>query len=407
MMIHFQADRNNSEPICLRASEVKPKLDRFIVKLFEKDEKDSIPKEWIQSKHPNGVDVALKYRMTIKHNGVSIVPAERIPRIFYGNTGVRNDEEKRNAVWFDNGLKLTILCFVPRLMEKIQDCIADFFIVTNFGTMQSKGFGSFTVMERESDKECDIAAALKENFDSKKCFKISVNQSGYDNEAQTILFDTIKQVYSVMKSGWRMPYERSYIYQYMHKKPKNIGNEKAFMKKKNVSPNVMTERTEAMIRQGKINLWTDMRDNQYYYVRALLGVGEQLRYKASLHGGWETIEISHVKNKEGNPYMKGDDKKIERVPSPIFFKVVDGNIYFVADRISEEIYEKYFSFFNKRTRESCVLPVPEESMFSIDDFVNSFVDHYNKVFLQKVTKKQRSYAKIYPIEEVKPCQNTI
>lgn len=399
MMIHFQATQNGGEPVCLRASEVKPKLDRFIVNLLGKDR---VPKEWIQSKHPNGVDVALKYRMTIKHNGVSSVPAEQIPNIFYGNMGIRNAEEKRNAVWFNNGLELTILCFVPKLMEEIQRCIADFFIVTNFGTMQSKGFGSFIVSEINKKKvNVDVAKALKSHYSAEMCFKIQVNQGGQNSDTQKELFDTVKQVYSVMKSGWRRPYERSYIYQYMHYKPENIGNEKAFMKKKNVSPNVMTDRTREMFERRRNYLWTEQPDNQYYYVRALLGIGEQLRYKASLQGGWETIQISNVKNKEGTPYMKGDDKKIERVPSPIFFKVVDGNIYFVADRISEEIYERYFSFFNKRTRRSCVLPAPEKSMFSIDDFVNSFVDHYNNVFLPKVMQERRSDAKTYQIIQCK------
>lgn len=407
MMIHFQADQRGSVPICLRASEVKPKLDRFIVKKLGKE---NIPREWIQSEHLNGKDVALRYRMTIMHNKHTVIPSYRIPKIFYGNMGIRNDEEKRNAVWFD-GLELTILCFVPELMKKIKVCIAEFFIVTNFGTMQSKGFGSFTVTEvNGKEVNVDVAKALKLHYGAEKCFKIPVNQGRNNSETKTELFDTIKQVYSVMKSGWRRPYERSYIYQYMHDKPRDIGNEKAFMKKKNVSPNVMTDRTRVMFEQRKNYLWTEQPDNQYYYVRALLGLGEQLRYKASLQGGWETIQISHVKNESGDIYQKGDEKKIERVPSPIFFKVIHGDIYFVAGRIPERFYEpnenkRYFSFFNKRTRRKCVLPVPEKSIFDIDDFIKSFVDHYNNVFLSKVKRDRLTDAKTYSIitcSEVQP-----
>lgn len=48
-MLHFQY---NEQGVCLRASEVKPKLDRFIIKWLER-KSIQIPTDWYISKeHP-------------------------------------------------------------------------------------------------------------------------------------------------------------------------------------------------------------------------------------------------------------------------------------------------------------------------------------------------------------------
>jgi len=181
MLLHFQAKPTNEENVCLRASEVKPKLDRFIVKKLEgKDKLKQAHPSWIQAEHQNGEDVALKYRMTIvrcsecmniyetdhrtgkdKKNGVP-EPDFVLPNIYYGNMG---DKPEIYGVFFLDGLEIRITCFIPELLKCIDEYIAEFFAVTNFGTMQSKGFGSFTVMGEKY--KCDIATALKANYDSK------------------------------------------------------------------------------------------------------------------------------------------------------------------------------------------------------------------------------------------------
>lgn len=440
MLIHFQADRNGNETVCLRASEVKPKLDRFIVKLIGKK---NISKNWIQAEHLNGVDVALKYRMTITHGGANPIPSELIPEIFYGNMGIANDK-KRNAVWFNKGLQLKILCFVPDLMRQIEACIVDFFIVTNFGTMQSKGFGSFTVSEINGKSldslESDIGKVLKENYEAEKCFKIQVNRARKRNEAQNELFDTIKQIYSVMKSGSRSPFYHAYIYTYMHEKYKidgkmvNIGNEKAYMKKKGVSPNFMTNSWVKRNWKMKDILGIRMDDSKYYYVRALLGVGKKITYNTDnpeyvqrKRGekqydkkterpipAKETITIRHVKNSAGDPFEDGSNERIERFSSPIFFKIIDNAIFIVAGRIDEEIKGKFFVFKNSsekcllyrhnQTNGEVVLQVPKT--FDIDDFMQEFVNFYNDIYLKRNHTRNRNF-KDYRIVEVQLCQSTM
>ena len=167
ILIHFHAKHEDGLNVCLRASEVKPKLDRFLVKKYGKP----IPPGWIRSKNVNGADTALKYRMTITCNGNDTIiyesgtkenrhPENKLPAIFYGNMNAKGSDVKY-GVFFKSGLTLTVICFIPELSEFIEKNIAAFFAVTNFGTMQDKGFGSFTV----KGKEGITAKELKEYYD--------------------------------------------------------------------------------------------------------------------------------------------------------------------------------------------------------------------------------------------------
>lgn len=208
ILIHFQANQEgNGRNVCLRASEVKPKLDRFLVKkLGGHDAIIRDHKEWIRAEHPNGVDLSLNYRMVIwrEDNNSTIFESttqenrNKLPAIFYGNRQSRpNAAPVKFGVFFNNGLKVRISCFNNELGEKIDNNISEFFAVTNFGTMQSKGFGSFTVKE----KEINVAAALRSNYSASSCYVIDTHFLGGSSLSQNELFDAIKQIYSIMKSG--------------------------------------------------------------------------------------------------------------------------------------------------------------------------------------------------------------
>ena len=67
IMIHFQANPETELNVCLRASEVKPKLDRFLIrKIGGRDEITTKHKEWIRAENTNGTDLSLNYRMSIR-----------------------------------------------------------------------------------------------------------------------------------------------------------------------------------------------------------------------------------------------------------------------------------------------------------------------------------------------------
>lgn len=81
------------------------------------------------------------------------------------------DGSKKYGVFFIDGLNIQITCFISDLKKFIDENIAEFFAVTNFGTMQNKGFGSFTI---EGMEEETVIEALKNNYDSKNALELQL-----------------------------------------------------------------------------------------------------------------------------------------------------------------------------------------------------------------------------------------
>ena len=150
-IIHFQHDQAGAT---LRASEVKPKLDRFLLNKMEQE----TGKRVAVLKADNGYAVmftdkehnALNYRMNfeVPGNAYWVEPGTFKPEsysIYYGNSGVHDEKEKKKAV-FTNPV-MNLMCFNQVLRNYIEKYLVEFFAVTNFGTMQDKGFGSFMPKE--------------------------------------------------------------------------------------------------------------------------------------------------------------------------------------------------------------------------------------------------------------------
>lgn len=178
-LIHFQHDQ---EGATLRASEVKPKLDKFILTKLGGDDgyKEGIriakEKGWLVGKgdHP-----ALDYKMRIvakdpqqivlnviekRDHGRQLY--DEIGRTLYttpnypdnnnsmimGNMGGRIKEDVLNFVMFRD-ISIYFIFKVESLKSNIRNDIFDFFSETNFGNRTSKGFGSFLVNAID-DVEC-------------------------------------------------------------------------------------------------------------------------------------------------------------------------------------------------------------------------------------------------------------
>ena len=239
-LVHFQAEQVGAT---LRAPEVKSKLDSYIISCLMKTQKlnfDEFKKKNKDLFRDAGNHDALDYKM-------SIIDTEE-PRyvqlgsrnnymIFYANMGGGN--------WkgIISNPKITIMCFNKDLQKHICDNIDSFFNVYNFGFMQGKGFGSFSVKEKyksklsDNDKET-IADGLKQVSGAEKCYYFEYN--AVPNNDWNKMFDDIKLYYGIMKSGFnfRDNYSRSYLFQYMHEK--GIDNEKAYMKQEKIAPAVNT-----------------------------------------------------------------------------------------------------------------------------------------------------------------------
>lgn len=374
--IHFQARNSGST---LRATEVKPKLDRYLIRLAKIAGVDY--KNWMLSDNSKALDY--KMRITAGQNRIGDMRIEDF-RIYYGNMGA---EERKELVFRD--CKLSIVCFNKELRKFIDKYIKDFFIVTNFGTMQGKGFGSYVV----ENWDAGMSVEAKEQYVVDRLCKDSGAQYCYVFDAATTLpktFARIKTVYALMKSGINFhSYSRSLLIKYMHEK-KRIGNEKAWLKQKRIAP--------AIGRQSY------QHDDKNYYVRALLGVADRNEYIKDLHnrGDKATVFIKNVPE-------DGCEDVIERFPSPIFFKIVGNTVYYIARSIHPSIYGKKFCFESSNYHTACnigYLTVPTIEKLG-NDFIDDFMFYCYKQFEEYDYLDRYHETRGLIIEEVKcSCQNT-
>ena len=152
-LLHFQPEQYGAT---LRASEVKPKLDRFLIDKLGGVCK--IEKTWLIG---DGEHHALNYKMRIEGIGnpvedIKLRPSHKgnkwgtapFPSVMSNMGGKEKREELVNFSMY-NIVEMTIICREGGLYKQIKDNVALFFARHNFGQRSNKGFGSFTVSRIE------------------------------------------------------------------------------------------------------------------------------------------------------------------------------------------------------------------------------------------------------------------
>ena len=196
------------------------------------------------------------------------------------------------------------------------------------------------------------------------------------------MFEEIKKYYGVLKSGQNFKgYARSYIYKYMHDKF-NIGNEKAWMKKNGISPNVITK--------SNINKKDVQNDLNPRYVRAMFGKGDVIRYRVDS----DDVKVS-VKPAESQA------DPLDRIPSPLFFKIIGKYVYIIAKDVPTEVYDQEFVFDGYKEDNLGTPSVDDFSdyggKFPIEDFLDNYMNYYNGK-LRNDIHDMTSYKKVVKCE---------
>lgn len=371
-MIHFQYDQTGAT---LRASEVKPKLDRYLLsQISEQDE------SWFIGESKTALNYKLRIEALI-HEKVCFKDRTRrgdwkFP-LYYGDIG--QNEEFGTFVFSD--VYLTISCYQKDLQQAITNHLENFFICHNFGTMQGKGFGSFVINKQVS--ETSVVRALKSVGAVGEIYKfdcVSKLENITEAKSYQLIFEQIQTFYKLTKSGINQKksvkdkesgkkilldkgYARSALFLYMHKKH-SFGNEKAMIKANDlVDYKARSNRNSSHEHQN----YSD--DHPHHYVRALLGMSSTM---FKLPSRWN------------NPsdYVKIQSKQIKRFSSPLRFKVVNRIIYIYVVR-DEGILGKSFKFISKNyNHKSERITTPNS--FDISDFL-AFATWYYNTCLEKLT----------------------
>lgn len=354
-LIHFQ----HSEPhACLRATEVKPKLDRFLIEQLEKDDRfgDGRWKKWFVG---DGSQQSFDYMMRITpnseqvdrtqsiENGIerAIARAEHRPpnaslheihKNYFGNMASGNNiqdtirETFKESLLYKDGLTLTIRCFIPELLTLIDEHIRGFFMMHNFGTRQRKGFGSFTVdisTEPNAPKGFDLVGKYCPN--AYYC-KLDGNVNA------DALLNAVWVISAFLKSGFNRGegnYVRGFVFRYFQREENSLANDKAFVKQ-NVLLNVYNEAT-----RGE-HLHPYGNNVRYRYVRGLLGTNENSRFCRNPRG--ETREDRTVHN----IYIHSAEG-VERFPSPLLFKPIGKFVFILPQKMPDRIFGSEFYILKK------------------------------------------------------------
>ncbi|MDD6069233.1 MAG: hypothetical protein PUC12_00245 [Clostridiales bacterium] len=348
-MIHFQS---NEIGACLRPSEIKPKLDKFLCKKLG----DKLKKDFFISEEK----LALNYKVKVTGIGEKGI-SKTINSMYFGNMGTDESDQKK-SVFYKEGLCLEILCFNSELRKHIQDHIEEFFLTTNFGTRQSKGFGSFAVEGSEGK--------MLQYLDASKCHYFYTN-TGFHNVAD--VQDAAAAIYAIMKGGINRSgkNEKAYIKGYIQRQyfkdlNQNTGSEKAKIKS-----------SMLIIENEEENKYDD-----YSYSRAILGLADHYSFIAKKYD-------ENAKNPRPGAFRKGEieisSKEIDRFKSPLMIKIINSYIYFIFDDSYKEILNKSFQFSvkeksnNSRTiiknREETIT-VPKQ--FDPDHFIDGFMKYFKK-----------------------------
>lgn len=350
-LIHFQ----HSEPhACLRATEVKPKLDRFLIEQLEKDDRfgDGRWKKWFVG---DGSQQSFDYMMRITPNSEQVERTQSIERAiaraehrppnasfheihknYFGNMASGNNiqdtirETFKESLFYKDGLTLTIRCFIPELLTLIDEHIRGFFMMHNFGTRQRKGFGSFTVdinTQPNAPKGFDLVGKYCPN--AYYC-KLDGNVSA------DALLDAVWVISAFLRSGFNRGegnYVRGFVFRYFQREKNPLANDKAFVKQQ-VLHNVYNEAT-----RGE-HLHPYGNNVRYRYVRGLLGTNENSRFCRAPNAHTPVYDI-YTHSAEG----------IERFPSPLLFKPIGKFVFILPQKMPDEIFGSEFYILEKNQEE--------------------------------------------------------
>lgn len=350
-LIHFQ----HSEPhACLRATEVKPKLDRFLIEQLEKDDRfgDGRWKKWFVG---DGSQQSFDYMMRITPNSEQVERTQSIERAiaraehrppntnlheihknYFGNMVSGNNiqatirETFKESLFYKDGLTLTIRCFIPELLTLIDEHIRGFFMMHNFGTRQRKGFGSFTV-------DINTQPNAPKGFDlvGKYCPNAYYCKLDGNVNADALL-DAVWVLSAFLRSGFNRGegnYVRGFVFRYFQREKNPLANDKAFVKQQ-VLRNVYNEAT-----RGE-HLHPYGNNVRYRYVRGLLGTNENSRFCRAPNAHTPVYDI-YTHSAEG----------IERFPSPLLFKPIGKFVFILPQKMPDKIFGSEFYILKKKQEE--------------------------------------------------------
>ena len=405
-LIHFQHDQAGAT---LRATEVKPKLDRFLLSKY----RNGIDKKWYVGAGTSGERKdALAFQFSIRPKSglfwTSYIERpkfdeyERFKRkkdgngtetnsypSFFGNMGKFYEEVDtiKKFIFHPDGLEVTINSFHTGLISFIKSHLAEFFATYNFGTRQTKGFGSFYLQDLnefplKSADWCDYKIEIP--FPAIQKFGKNATGLDYDKMFSAAgFFQKLDWFYRCLRGGINLKtstgadrfYFKSLLFLYF----KSLGVQ---WEKKTIKEQFYSTDWKKIFPDGSSKTFIGLTTQQSKrsasealsysnsnkkLVKDLFGLSSE---EAWLSYQSDTITKAHKKSK----FTSGEGKEISRFASPIIFKPIELNpgtmtvfIRFEETGLKRMIGET-FNISSKRKSTSIRPPLEIPKSFSLDGF---------------------------------------
>ncbi|WP_287621416.1 hypothetical protein [Parabacteroides sp.] len=364
-MWHFQAKELGC---CLRASEVKPKLDHFFAEKKGKKYQPLDYKMYFEVNEDQKVPISDTFR---NEKGKEV---DRYP-IYFGNIGRRSKE----LIYYKGDIDMHLFSLDTDILRDISKLLPEFFACTSFGTRQNKGFGFFYPKEEEFNNngasyyfDVDIPKYLKTDDDKfvevfkyieffHKMIRSGVNLPNYRKPERSVYYKSFMYHYAKHRgTNWDKPIIRHHfqLYNNLYKRlcglsiPVNITREE--MKK-------MYPELQELRKKGYANSRWLFRD-----ALGLAGTQEWRAYS-------DTIFI------EG----KIENEVIKRFKSPITYRPVPMEnenqkvyrVYIYLSPIPESYRKAVFTIKNKTERKMTDLELYKD--FSLEDYFDYIIRYCN------------------------------
>lgn len=384
-LLHFQHDQAGAT---LRATEVKPKLDRFLIDDFYRLNpdlykqltvgfetelaliRDSIPVRGANPKpaEPSAYSLSVRaepaetqsfyffslrakdIHQSYQANTIPLSPffAHNEPIKKGSITDPQTGEILKKGLWYGK-LQLAIFSVNTRLIELITKFLPYFLVYQNFGTRQSKGFGVFLPDDMTKTGFEKIAKTL---FKATYHFEVRQAQNVTGKTKMIAIFEAIQKKYTLLKRGDPAQKQDSEVAKYFQKKHDTEWEKPSLISFKDAPhPTDLTQ------------------DPRKRYVRAVLGLAEEVSF--SIKGKKDPIKLK-IRHEQA-----GEDK-LDRYRSPILFKVFDTTIYLIApsEVFPQQLANQTFSF-TIGTFPSLTLKTPDR--FDLPDFLDKHHTNWQKL----------------------------
>lgn len=410
-MWHFQGAFDDC---CLRATEVKPKLDRFLLAKLDKGElsvngcaltsRDDVPSTWWANKDTK----ALNYKMRISAQSRSIIESQvpdldrrtgqqktdrngkpvfrNLYPIYFARVGA--DETGDMELVKMSGIRVELIVSDDRLAECIEPIIPAFFASNSFGARQDKGFGCFRVSGAGSTGKLSGAS-----------YYFIVPACNNSEDKYQSLFQHINYFHKVIRSGVneRGCYVKSMMYHYA--KDKGDDWDKPVIRTAFNFRNVLyrficgdvhidelydMDRRKVTNRDGSIKPVRNSLSDEYERNRELMGKKNLYRDALGLSTSQDWISYGNkVKTS-----LHGNENEEVRFKSPVDYRPVpttDGGfiVYIIIHELPVELRQARFDISCDKSR-ARLEGMKISDAISISDYFEFIYDNTWRVELDEV-----------------------